>query len=133
MGFCVVTKDSFFNKVNYKRVHINLWSLSSLHFLILYVSNETSWVERNHKAQKGSKNILYLSMCIDVSWHIKNVSCCKTFEYQEEIVSDIKYVLQINIIYKNAKNIFLLLVPYIVNLLYQYYNFVYLVSILIIV
>ena len=45
-------------------------------------------------------------MCIDVSWHIINVSCCKTFEYQEEIVSDMKYALQINIIYKNDNNIF---------------------------
>ena len=65
--FCGVTKGSFFNNVNYKRVHINFWSLSSLHFLILYVSNETIWVEGTHKAQKCSENILYISMCIDVS------------------------------------------------------------------
>ena len=45
-------------------------------------------------------------MCIDVSYHIKNVSCCRTFEYQEDIISDMKYILQINIIYKNDKNIF---------------------------
>ena len=41
MGFCGVTKGTFFNKVYYKRVHINFWSLSSLHFLIFVCFQRT--------------------------------------------------------------------------------------------